>query len=316
MAAPERSTRDAYGQALLDLAAMDETIAVVDGDAGSATRAARFASEYPDKFFNVGMAEQDMILTAAGLALGGRNVFVSSYASFLVGRGYEQIRSVVAIPGLPVKIVGSHCGVTVGEDGASHQMLEDIALMRVFPNMTVLVPADYVSALALLKNAAVSRSPVYIRLGRAPSPDVYADGDGNFISGGGRVLREGTEVTICCCGIMVSEALRAADVLARQNISAEVVDCYSVSPLPTQIILDSVHRTGCCVVAEEHFARGGLGEAVASLSSEAYPVPVKRVAVFDKFGQSGSPAELQEYYGLTASQIVSAAVQSWTMRRR
>ena len=316
MPAQERSTRDAYGQALLELAAADPSVVAVDGDVGSATRAAKLASVHPDRVFNVGMAEQDMILTAAGLALGGKNVYVSSYASFLVGRGYEQIRSAVAIPGLPVKIVGSHCGVTVGEDGASHQMLEDLALMRVFPDMTVLVPADYVSALGLLKNAVSSRGPVYIRLGRAPVPDVYADGDEGFLPGGGRVLREGTEVTVCCCGIMVSEALRAAEVLARQNISAEVIDCYSVSPLPVQSILDSVHRTGCCVTAEEHFARGGLGEAVAALVSGAYPVPVKQVAVFDKFGQSGSPAELQEYYGLTASQVVSAAVQAWTMRRR
>lgn len=316
MPAPERSTRDAYGQALIELAAADPSVVAVDGDVGSATRAARFSALHPHRLFNVGMAEQDMILTAAGLALGGKNVYVSSYASFLVGRGYEQIRSAVAIPALPVKIVGSHCGVTVGEDGASHQMLEDLALMRAFPDMTVLVPADYVSALGLLKNAVSSRGPVYIRLGRAPVPDVYADGDEGFVPGGGRVLREGTEVTVCCCGIMVSEALRAAEVLARQNISAEVIDCYSVSPLPARIILDSVHRTGCCVTAEEHFARGGLGEAVASLVSGAYPVPVKPVAVFDKFGQSGSPAELQEYYGLTASQIVSSAVQAWTMRRR
>ncbi len=316
MAVSERSTRDAFGQALLELAETDETLVVVDGDVGSSTRASRFAGRFPDRFYSVGMAEQDMILTAAGLALCGRNVFVSSFASFLVGRGYEQIRSAVAIPSLPVKIAGSHCGITVGEDGASHQMLEDLALMRVFPNMTVLVPADYASALSLVKKASQMCSPVYIRLGRAPSPDIYGDGDDGFVSGGGRVLREGSEVTVCSCGIMVSEALRAADILARQNISAEVIDCYSVSPLPAQQILESVHRTGCCVAAEEHFARGGLGEAVASLVSGAYPVPVKQVAVFDKFGQSGSPAELQEYYGLTASQIVSAAVQAWTMRRR
>jgi len=316
MAAGERSTRDAFGQALLELADIDEELVVVDGDVGSSTRVSRFAGRFPDRFFSVGMAEQDMILTAAGLALCGLNVYVSSFASFLVGRGYEQIRSAVAIPSLPVKIVGSHCGVTVGEDGASHQMLEDLALMRVFPNMTVLVPADYASALSLVKKSSEMASPVYIRLGRAPSPDIYGDGDDGFVPGGGRVLREGADVTVCCCGIMVFEALRAADILARQNISAEVIDCYSVSPLPAQQILESVHRTGCCVAAEEHFARGGLGEAVASLVSGAYPVPVKQVAVFDRFGQSGSPAELQEYYGLTASQIVSAAVQAWTMRRR
>ncbi len=311
-----RSTRDAYGQALLDLAGSGLNVLAVDGDVGSATRAARFAAEYPGCCFNVGMAEQNMILTAAGMALEGENVYVSSYGSFLVGRGYEQIRSAVAIPGLPVKIVGSCCGVTVGEDGAAHQMLEDLALMRVLPNMTVLAPADYTSALALLRGAADSRGPVYIRLGRAPAPDIYEEGDRDFTPGGGRILREGSGVTLCCCGIMVSEALSAAAVLTSQNISAEVIDCYSVSPIPSQMILDSFHRTGCCVTAEEHFSRGGLGEAVAALAGDCYPIPVKQVAVFDKFGQSGSPAELQEYYGLTASQIVSAAMQSWVMRRR
>ncbi|MDD3689954.1 MAG: transketolase, partial [Synergistaceae bacterium] len=162
MAAGERSTRDAFGQALLELADIDEELVVVDGDVGSSTRVSRFAGRFPDRFFSVGMAEQDMILTAAGLALCGLNVYVSSFASFLVGRGYEQIRSAVAIPSLPVKIVGSHCGVTVGEDGASHQMLEELALMRVFPNMTVLVPADYASALSLVKKSSEMASPVYI----------------------------------------------------------------------------------------------------------------------------------------------------------
>ena len=195
-------------------------------------------------------------------------------------------------------------------------MLEDLALMRVLPNMTVLVPADYTSALALLTGAADATNPVYIRLGRTAVPDVYDDGDDDFAPGAGRVLREGDDVTICCCGIMVSEALRAAAVLAKQNIRAEVIDCYSVSPLPARVILNSVHRTGCCVAAEEHFARGGLGEAVAALTASFYPVPMKQVAVFDKFGQSGTFEELRGYYGLTASQIVGAAVQVLTMRRR
>jgi transketolase len=316
MMAAERRPRDAYGNALLAMAADGVSVVVVDGDSASATRASLFAAEYPNLCVNVGLSEQDMILTAAGLALGGKNVYVSSYGSFLVGRGYEQIRSSVAIPGLPVKIVGSHCGITAGEDGAPYQMLEDVALMRVLPGMTVLVPADYTSAFALLTSAAGSRGPVYIRLGRTATPDVYDDGDSDFVPGGGRVLRDGDDVTICCCGIMVFEALRAASVLARQNIRAEVIDCYSISPLPDRIILDSVRRTGCCVTAEEHLATGGLGEAVASLTAVTYPVPMKQVAVFDRFGQSGSSEELREYYGLTASQIVGAAVQVLTMRRR
>ncbi len=311
-----RSTEDAYGPALIEFAAVGGELTVVEGGEGPGYGSAPFSKAYPGSVFNLGAAEQDMILTAAGLALGGRNVCVSSSSSFLVGRGYEQIRSAIAIPGLPVKIVGSRCGVTVGEDGASRQMLEDFALMRVFPNMTVLAPADYQSALGALKNAFSYNGPVYVRLGRGEAPAVYPDGDDDFRPGAGRVLREGTEVTLCCCGIMVAEALKAAEVLAKQGIGAEVIDCCSVAPLPAQLILDSVHRTGCCVAAEEHFARGGLGEGVAALVSAAYPVPVKQVAVFDKFGQSGTPAELQEYYGLTASQIVSAAVQAWTMRRR
>lgn len=316
MIATERRPRDAYGQALIAAVASGKPIVAVDGDSASATRASLFAAEHPDLCINVGISEQDMILTAAGLALGGRNVYVSSYGSFLVGRGYEQIRSMVAIPGLPVKIVGSHCGVSAGEDGASYQMLEDLALMRPLPNMTVLVPADYASALALLTGAADAKNPVYIRLGRTAVPDVYGDGDDDFAPGAGRVLLEGDGVTICCCGIMVSEALRAAAVLAQQNIRAEVIDCYSVSPLPERVILNSVHRTGCCVAAEEHFARGGLGEAVAALTASSYPVPMKQVAVFDKFGQSGTFEELRGYYGLTASQIVGAVVQVLTMRRR
>ena len=309
-----RSTGDAFGHALLSMAASDDRIVSVE--VGDSAWTSPFAESYPERRFNAGAAEQNLILTAAGLALGGDNVFVSSSAAFLTGKGYDQIRTAVAIPSLPVRIAGLGAGLTAGEEGACHQMLEDIALMRVFPGMTVLVPADYTAAFALLKNAASLRKPVYIRLGAAATPDVYENGDEAFFPGGGRVLREGTGVTICCCGIMVPEALRAADVLARQNISAEVIDCFSVSPLPVQAILDSVHRTGCCVTAEEHFASGGLGEAVASLTGVNYPVPVKMVAVFDKFGQSGSPPELKEYYGLTASQIVSAAMQAWIMRRR
>lgn len=314
MAPSGRSTRDAYEEALLDLAVSDPSVVAVERPETEGV--SRLGVSFPERVFHPGGGEQNMILTAAGLALAGKNVYVSSQSSFLVGRAYEQIRSVLAIPALRVKVVGTHCGVTVGEDGATRQMLEDFALMRVFPHMTVLAPADYTSALGLLKHSASSRGPVYVRLGQAPTPDVYPNGDSAFAPGSGRVLREGTGVTVCCCGIMISEALRAAEVLEKQNISAEVIDCYSVSPLPAQLIMDSVHRTGCCVTAEEHFSRGGLGEGVAGLISGAYPVPVRQVAVFDKFGQSGSPAELQEFYGLTASQIVSAAVQAWTMRRR
>ena len=315
MRGTERSCAEAYGEVLLSLADVDERLVAV-GCTACREWTSQFASTHSGRFIDVGTAEQNLVLTAAGLSLGGQNVFAASTAALLTGRAYDQIRSAVAIPSLPVKLVGLDSGLSAGEEGACRQMLEDVALMRTFPGMSVLVPADYCAAYSLLKNAASSQKPVYIRLGGAPTPALYEENDDAFVAGGGRVLREGTGVTICTCGIMVHEALRAADVLSRQDISADVIDCYSLSPLPAQAILDSVHRTGCCVTAEEHFAGGGLGEAVAALVGANYPVPVKMVAVHDKFGQSGSPQELREYYGLTASQIVSAAMQAWVMRRR
>ncbi|WP_286934826.1 MULTISPECIES: transketolase family protein [Aminobacterium] len=311
-----KSTRDAYGEALIELNTVYNDLVVVDGDVGSSTRSASFKKANPKRYVDVGIAEQDMVLTAAGLALAGFRVYVSSLASFLVGRAYDEIRETIAIPGLPVKLIATHSGVTVGEDGATHQMLEDIALMRVLPGLGVLAPADFYSARAIIKMAAEVKRPIYIRLGRSKLPLLYKEDDVDFSLGGGRVLKEGTEVTICACGIMVHEALKAARILAQQDLCAEVIDCYSISPLPAQQILESIHRTGCCVVAEEHLAHGGLGEAIAGLVCRSYPVPVKFVAVDDKFGQSGTSEELQEYYSLTSSQIVSAAVQVWTMRRR
>ncbi len=309
-----RSAGEALPAALSRLAATDARLAAV-GCRNGIGRETAFSEARPDAFFDVG-AEQNLVLTAAGLALGGRNVYAAANAALLAGRGYDQIRAAVAAPSLPVKLVGLEAGLSAGPEGAYRQMLEDVALMRALPGVTVLVPADYTSALALLERAASSQGPVYLRLGGASAEDIYEEGDDAFFPGGGRVLREGSGVTVCCCGIMVREALRAAEVLARQNISAEVIDCYSVAPLPARVILDSVHRTGCCVTAEEHLAGGGLGEAVAALTGDSYPVPVKPVAVFDKFGQSGAPQELREYYGLTASQIVSEAMQVWIMRRR
>ena len=310
------STRDAYGAALLALGEHIESLVVVDADVASSTRAAAFAAKYPERYLNLGVSEQNMILVAAGLALCDRTVYAASFASFLVGRAYEQIRDAIALPSLPVRLIGTHGGVTVGEDGATHQMLEDLALMRLLPDVAVLCPSDYASAIVQICNANSWKGPVYIRLGRMPIPQVYERSDSDFHVGGARLLREGDGVTICACGIMVHEALEAATILSQQNIEAEVIDCYSISPLPAEIILSSAHRTGCCVVAEEHFRKGGLGEAVTHLLCEHYPVPVLSVAVKDLFGQSGTPEELQAYYGLTAERIVSAAFQAWTLRRR
>jgi len=312
----KKSTMQAFAPALADIAEVYDDLVLLEADSGSSTGGRNFAESFPERYYNVGMAEQNLILAAAGFALTGRRVFVSSFSSFLVGRAYDHIRNSVAIPSLSMRIVGTNGGVTEGESGATYQMLEDISLMRALPNMTVMVPSDYLSAYRLLRSAGERENPVYIRLGSLPVPSIYPMADDDFLPGEGRLLVEGTGVTICACGIMVHEALKAANILSQQELSAEVIDCYSVKPLPSRVILASVRRTGCCVVAEEHTCRGGLGEAVASLVSRSYPVPVKFVSVEDRFGQSGTPEELQEYYGLTESEIVSAAVQAWTMRRR
>ena len=312
----KKSLREAYKDALLSLADVYPDLFVMDADVGSSTRGAWFGRQYPDRYLNVGAAEQNLVLAAAGMALAGHSVFAAAYSSFLVGRAYEQIRSAVALPRLPVHLVGSHAGLTVGEDGATHQMLEDLALMRVLPDMTLLVPSDYTSAFALLREAAALDGPSYTRLGRSEQAAIYEPGDTGFRIGGGHVLRDGDQLTLCACGIMVEEALKAAEILDQQDISAEVIDCYCLRPFPARLVSSSLQRTGCCVTAEEHFLSGGLFETVAGLAAREYPVPVQPVGVRAEFGQSGSAEELKEYYGLTAAQIVSAAVLAWTMRRR
>ncbi|NLL37593.1 MAG: transketolase, partial [Fretibacterium sp.] len=228
---------------------------------------------------------------------------------------YEQIRSAVAIPGLPVCLVGLDAGFCPGRTGAPCQIFEDVALMRSLPNMAILEPADQASLDSLLREAAGRDGPSYLRLGEAslrPSEPLSA----SLRVGGGTILRVGEDITICACGIMVREALKAAEVLSQQDIRAEVIDCYSLQPFPSRLVLSSLQRTGCCVTAEEHFLSGGLFEIVSGLASREHPVPVQPVALQNDFGQSGAPQELREYYGLTAAQIVSAAVLAWTRRRR
>ena len=266
-----------------------------------------------------GLAEQSLVLMAAGMAYGGKKVVVSACAALLVGRAYEQIRSAVALPSLSVCLVGCDSGFGSGYAGGTRQMFEDIALMRALPNMAVFVPADARAAAALLREAVGRGGPFYVRLGAeegAVSPRFSPDEDTPPRVGGMRVVRRGTDITLCACGIMVAEALKAADILARQDIRAEVLDCYSLAPFPERPVLSSLQRTGCCVTAEEHFLPGGLFETVAGLAAREYPVPVQPVAVRSGFGQSGAPQDLKEYYGLTAAQIVSAAVLAWTRRRR
>lgn len=262
-------------------------------------------------------AEQEMILTSAGLALAGKHVFLSATAYPLaVARAYEQIRAAVAVPNLKVVLSSVHDGDVLSREGALRQMNEDFALMRVLPNMTVLAPSDWRSAYCLTKSLIRHEGPVYIRLSFSETRDIYGEDEDEFQPGGGTLLTEGDGVTICANGVMLKEAIEAAKVLTTQGIAAEVIDCYSVKPLPVQMLLASVRRTGCCVAAEKHSTIGGLYGAVAECLCRNYNIPLHSVAVEDSFGQSGTPDELREYYGLTRREIVHHAVQAWSMRRR
>lgn len=307
--------KDVLSRSLIGLAEEDDNMVVLKAD-GVSPWLSGFERVFPDRCFNLGMAELDLVSTAAGMASAGKKPWVFSTASRLVGRAYDALRTAVALPGLPVKVVTFYGGVSAGEDGAVSQILEDLSLMRSLPGMSVWVPCDGLSCGLILKEAYKFDGPAYVRLSATDMPDVY-DGQSLQAEATGAVsLRAGDGVTLCACGIMVHEALKAASILAQQDITAEVLDCRSLSPLPERAILDSVHRTGCCVVAEEHSSRGGLGEAVASMLCKNYPVPCRFVSIEGRPGQSGSPRDLLEYYGLTYQQIVGAAVEAWTMRRR
>lgn len=311
MAAEKKATRAAFGATLAELAAAGMPVVAVDADLSGSTTTKKFATaaeENEPRLFNVGIAEQNMIDVAAGLSLTGNVAFTGSFAVFGTGRVYDQIRNTVCYSNLNVKIAPTHAGVSVGPDGGSHQMLEDIALMRVLPNMRVLVPADYDACVAALKLAAETPGPVYVRMGRASVPCVYEPGCALEI-GGSRTLREGSDVTIIACGVEVNEALIAADHLAEEGIQAEVIDAYSVKPLDEAAILASAAKTGRVVVAEEHSVIGGLGAAVCALLSEKQPTRTALVGVRDQFGTSGEFEELMRHFGLDA-QAIEEAVRS------
>ncbi len=301
-----RATREAFGETLVELAAEGIDVVAVEADLSKSTTTATFADSYPERFFNVGVAEQNMIGVASGLASSGKVAFTGSFAVFATGRAYDQVRNTVCYSGLDVKLAPTHSGITVGPDGGSHQMLEDIALMRVLPGMRVLVPADYNAAKAALRIAATTPGPFYVRLGRAAVPLVHP-ADFEFEVGRAYVLREGTDVTLAACGVMVAEALAAADQLAERGVSAEVIDVASIKPIDAETITASARKTGAVVTCEEHSMIGGLGSAVCEVLAENAPVPVRRIAVRDVFGTSGEPAELMEHFGLTASDIAGAA---------
>lgn len=298
------ATRDAYGQTLADLAATDEKLVVLDADLAKSTKTAEFAKAAPERFVEMGIAEQNMIGVAAGLATLGKHVFCSSFAIFAVGRAFEQVRNALAYPGLPVTVAATHAGITVGEDGATHQAIEDIALMRAVPNMTVIVPTDARETAQAVKALAEYDKPAYLRLGRL-AVETVMPADYQFTIGKGYVLREGSDAVIFACGLMVQEAMYAAEQLAAEGINITVANMATVKPLDTELVIRLAEKCKAVVTAEEHNIIGGLGSAVAEVLSENCPTPLLRVGVADSFGQSGKPAELMAEYNLTAEAIAA-----------
>ncbi len=308
------ATRDAYGKALVELGGINDKIVVLDADLAAATKTGMFKKAYPDRFFDSGIAESNMMGVAAGLATTGYTVFASTFAMFAAGRAYEQVRNSIAYPHLNVKIGATHAGISVGEDGASHQCCEDIALMRVIPGMVIINPADDIEARAAVFAAAEYEGPVYMRFGRLAVPRIF-DESYKFELGKAVTLREGSDVTIIATGLMVNESIEAAKALADEGISAEVINIHTIKPLDKEAVIRSAAKTGAVVTAEEHSIIGGLGGAVAeALCESGKPVPVVRLGVNDVFGRSGPAVELLHIYGLDAQNIVAKAKQAIALK--
>lgn len=299
------ATRQSYGQALVELGSQNPDIVVLDADLSGSTMTKDFAKAYPDRFFNAGIAEANMFGMAAGLAISGKTVFASTFAIFAAGRAFEIIRNSIGYTKANVKICATHAGLTVGEDGASHQAIEDIALMRTIPGMVVLNPADDISAKELIKQAAEYNGPVYVRLGRYAVPVLYDD-PSEIKIGKGVTVREGRDYTVIATGIMVAEAMAAAEMLAEKGMDVRVIDMHTIKPVDKDIIIKAARETKGIVTAEEHTVIGGLGAAVAEVCCTAAPAKMSFVGVQDTFGESGKPAELMAKYGLTAAHIVAA----------
>ncbi len=309
-----KATREAYGEALKKLAAENPNVVVLDADLSGSTKTSEFKKVSPERFFNVGIAEQDLIGTAAGMSLAGKIPFASSFAMFAAGRAYEIIRNTVAYPRLNVKIAATHAGLTVGEDGASHQAIEDLSLMRGIPNMTVINPADCIEAEQAVIKAAEYEGPVYIRLGRMAVEDIY-DADYEFEIGKGVELKGGNDAAIIATGIMVQESLKAAKILADEGIDVRVINIHTIKPVDADIIVKAARETGAVVTAEEHSIIGGLGSTVLEALSDICMVPVKRVGVKDTFGESGKPADLLKKYNLTADDVVKACKEAIELKK-
>ena len=297
------ATRDGYGKALVELGKEHGDIVVLDADLAGSTKTGMFAKTYPDRHFNCGIAEGNMMSVAAGLAAAGLTPFASSFAMFASGRAFEQIRNSIGYPALNVKIGASHGGMSVGEDGASHQCCEDFALMRSIPGMVVICPADGVEAEAATKAAYEYKGPVYLRMGRLAVP-VFHEEDFTFQIGKGEVMREGNDIAIIANGLMVYEAIQAGEKLAQMGINSRIINMSTIKPLDEELILKAAKECGKIVTCEEHSVIGGLGEAVCSFLSETYPTPVKRIGVNDQFGFSGPAAEVLKAFGLCADHIV------------
>ena len=308
------ATREAYGEILKELGEKHKDIVVLDADLSKSTKTAVFKKAFPERFFNVGIAEQNLMGIGAGLAASGKIPFVSTFAMFAAGRAFEQIRNSICYPKLNVKIAATHAGLTVGEDGASHQSIEDISLMRSIPNMTVIVPADAEETRKAVAFAATYDGPVYIRLGRMSVPDLFA-ADYTFELGKAVQLVDGKDVTIIATGIMVATAKQAAEELAAVGISARVLNIHTIKPIDREAIIKAASDTGAIVTCEEHSIIGGLGSAVAEVIVENNPVPMERVGVMDTFGESGTPSSLLVKYHLTAEDIVAAAKKAVSRKK-
>lgn len=308
------ATREAYGNALAEIGA-DSRIVVLDADLSKSTKTEVFKKKYPERFINMGIAESNMMAAAAGIATCGKVVFASTFAMFAAGRAFEQVRNSICYPALNVKIGATHAGLTVGEDGASHQSIEDIALMRAIPNMTVISPADGVEARLATIAASKVDGPVYLRFSRMVAPVLFDESTYKFEIGKGVTVSEGTDVTIIATGTMVSAAVVAAEQLKAQGISARVVNIHTIKPIDKDIIVKAAKETGAIVTCEEHNIIGGLGSAVAEVLVENYPAPVKMVGVQDKFGKSGKADEVMKLYGLTAENIVTKTKEVIAMKK-
>lgn len=308
------ATREAYGKALAKLGKVNDKVVVLDADLSKSTKTADFKNEFPERFINMGIAEGNMMTVAAGLSTCGKVPFASTFAMFAAGRAFEQIRNSICYPRLNVKICATHAGLTVGEDGASHQSIEDLALMRAIPNMTVICPSDAVETEAVINAIAEYNGPCYVRLGRAGVNVINDRPDYKFELGKGVQLIEGNDVTIVATGIMVDEALSAEKILKAEGISARVINIHTLKPIDSEILVNAAKETGAIVTVEEHNIIGGLGSAVSEVISEEKPVPVIRVGVKDTFGESGKPEELLKAYGLKDVNIVEAVKKAISLK--